>query len=69
MNTGNKQFSVESIAFCNDDKYVVFAGTENNLQVFDLSNLSTRMKIPLGTVFYFSNLYFRRVLPKFYQVN
>merc|ERR1712170_112426 len=36
-----------AIEFCNDDKFVMFAGTEKNLQVYDLNTLNIRYKIPL----------------------
>jgi hypothetical protein len=45
-----KEHSIEAIEFCNEDKFVIFAGTENYIQVLDLTTLQIRSKINLEHV-------------------
>ena len=42
--------------FCNEDKFVIFAGTENNLQILDLTTLQVRTKIDMKDVIYYINI-------------
>ena len=45
---GDEKHSIEDIEFCNDDKYIIFGGTDKQIQIFDLSSLQIRVKLPIG---------------------
>ena len=48
LTVGKEGNSIENIAFCNEDKFVVFAGTDNRIQILDLNTLNIRTNIELG---------------------
>ncbi len=53
VNAGSKEHSIEAIEFCNDDKFVIYGGTECFIHILDLSTLQIRIKIPLKNVLIF----------------
>lgn len=47
FNAGKDNFSVENVAFTNDDEYLVITSTDHLIQILDLKKLNIRVKIDL----------------------
>ena len=39
--------SIENVSFCNNDQYIVYADSENHLNIFEMKNMSLRSSITL----------------------
>lgn len=48
FDSGNDNFSIENIAFVNDDNFVVFSSTDHLIRILELQKLTIRTKISLG---------------------
>lgn len=47
LNLGADNFSLESVLFTNEDKYVICGGVEKLIYIFDTKTSQLRVKIPL----------------------